>query len=123
MPILKFETHKMFRDITDDVQNMVPEKSQGLVNVYSPRTTCSIFQTENELLHLVDVCFSLENMAPYAKEPEGNHKNVKYLHDFISLRADSPADERINEHSHIRSFFFNSSENFPIQDSRLILGK
>ena len=123
MPILKFETDEMFTDITDDVQNMVPKKIQGLISVYSPHTTCSIFQTENELLHLVDVRFSLDNMAPYAKEPEGNHKNVKYLHDFISLRADSPADKRINEHSHIRSLFFNLSENFPIQDNRLLLGK
>jgi thiamine phosphate synthase YjbQ (UPF0047 family) len=39
------------------------------------------------------------------------------------LRADTPADERINGHSHIRSLFFNSSENIPIQDSKLLLGK
>jgi secondary thiamine-phosphate synthase enzyme len=113
----------MFTDITDDVQAMVPKKFQGLVNVYSPHTTCSVFQTENELLHLVDVRFFLDNVAPYAKEPEGHHKNVKYLHDLISLRADTPADERINGHSHIRSLFFNSSENIPIQDSKLLLGK
>jgi secondary thiamine-phosphate synthase enzyme len=123
MPILKFETDKMFTDITDDVQAIVPEKFQGLVNVYSPHTTCSVFQTENELLHLVDVRFFLDNLVPYAKEPEGKHRNIKYLHDLISLRADVPVDEPINGHSHIRSLFFNSSENIPIQDSRLLLGK
>ena len=123
VPILKFETDKMFTDITDDVQAMVPRKFQGLVNVYSPHTTCSVFQTENELLHLVDVRFFLDNLVPYSKETEGNHKNGKYLHDLISLRADTPADERINGHSHIRSLFFNSSENIPIHDSKLLLGK
>ena len=123
MPILKFETDKMFTDITDDVQAMVPKNFQGLVNVYSPHTTCSVWQTENELLHLVDVRFFLDNVVPYAKDPEGSHKNVKYLHDLISLRADTPADERINGHSHVRSLFFNSSENIPIKDSKLLLGK
>jgi secondary thiamine-phosphate synthase enzyme len=123
MPTLNFETDKMFTDITDDVQSMVPENFQGLVNVYSPHTTCSVFQTENELLHLVDVRFFLDNVAPYSKEPEGDHKNTKYLHDLISLRQDTPADERINGHSHIRSLFFNSSESVPVQGGTLLLGK
>lgn len=123
MPILNFETDKLFTDITDDVQALIPKEFQGLVNVYSPHTTCSLFQTENELLHLVDVRFFLDKIAPYAKDPEGDQKNVKYLHDLISLRADAPADERVNGHSHIRSLFFNSSENIPIRDSTLLLGK
>ena len=123
MPTLKFETDKMFTDITDDIQAMVPKTFQGLVNIYSPHSTCSVFQSENELLHLVDVRFFLDNLVPYAKEPEGKHRNVKYLHDLISLRADVPADERINGHSHIRSLFFNSSENVPVKDSKLLLGK
>jgi thiamine phosphate synthase YjbQ (UPF0047 family) len=62
-------------------------------------------------------------LVPYAKEPEGKHRNIKYLHDLISLRADVPVDEPINGHSHIRSLFFNSSENVPIKDSKLLLGK
>ena len=123
MPTLKFKTDKMFTDITDDVQAMVPKNFQGLVNVYSTHTTCCVFQTENELLHLVDVRFFLDKLVPYGKQPEGEHKNVKYLHDLISLRADVPEDEPINGHSHIRSLFFNSSENVPIQDSKLLLGK
>ena len=123
MPILKFKTDKMFTDITDDVQAMVPKNFQGLVNVYSTHTTCCVFQTENELLHLVDVRFFLDKLVPYVKQPEGENRNVKYLHDLISLRADVPEDEPINGHSHIRSLFFNSSENVPIQDSKLLLGK
>ena len=123
MPTLQFKTDKMFTDITDDVQSLVPNKFEGLVNVYSPHTTCCIFQTENELLHLVDVRFFLDNQVPYIKQPEGEHRNVKYLHDMISLRQDVTEDEPINGHSHIRSLFFNSSENVPIKDSKLLLGK
>ena len=123
MPILKFKTDKMFTDITDDVQALVPKNFEGLVNVYSPHTTCCVFQTENELLHLVDIRFFLDDKVPYFKQPEGEHRNVKYLHDMISLRADTPADEPINGHSHIRSLFFNSSENVPIKGSKLLLGK
>ena len=123
MPTLKFKTDKMFTDITDDVQAMVPKKFQGLANVYSTHTTCSVFQTENELLHLVDVRFFLDKLVPYVKQPEGENRNVKYLHDLISLRADVPEDEPINGHSHIRSLFFNSSENIPIHDSKLLMGK
>ena len=123
MPKLKFETDKMFTDVSDKVQALVPQNFQGLVNIYSPHTTCSVFQTENELLHLVDVRFFLDSMAPFTKEPEGKHRNVKYLHDLISLRSNAPADEPVNGHSHIRSLFFNSSENIPISDGKLLLGK
>jgi len=122
MPKINFNTDKMFTDITDDVQALVPENFQGLVNVYSPHTTCCIFLTENEILHLVDVRFFLDKLVPYIKQPEGEHRNVKYLHDLISLRNDVPEDEPINGHSHIRSLFFSSSENIPIQKGKLLLG-
>ena len=123
MPILKFKTDKMFTDISDEIEAIVPKNFEGLVNVYSPHTTCCLFQTENELLHLVDIRFFLDDKVPYVKQPEGEHRSVKYLHDLISLRSEVPADEPINGHSHIRSLFFNSSENVPIKDSKLLLGK
>ena len=123
MPTLKYKTDKMFTDITDDVQALIPKNFQGLVNVYSPHTTCCVFQLENELLHLVDVRFFLDKMAPNMKQPEGEHRNVKYLHDMISLRSDVSADEPSNGHSHIRSLFFNSSESIPVNKSKLLLGQ
>ena len=61
-------------------------------------------------------------MAPMWKDPEGDQKNIKYLHDLISLRNDVPVDERINGHSHIRHLFFNSSELIPVEDGKLMLG-
>ena len=123
MPTLKYKTDKMFTDITDDVQALIPKNFQGLVNVYSPHTTCCVFQLENELLHLVDVRFFLDKMVPYMKQPEGEHRNVKYLHDMISLRSEVSVDEPSNGHSHIRSLYFNSSESIPINKSKLLLGR
>ena len=123
MPKLKFKTDKMFTDITDDIETILPNKFEGLVNVYSPHTTCCIWQTENEILHLVDVRFFLDKQVPYVKQPEGEHRNVKYLHDMMSLRPEVPEDEKINGHSHIRSMFFNSSENIPVKDNKLLVGK
>ena len=123
MPKLKFKTDKMFTDITDEIEAILPNKFEGLVNVYSPHTTCCIWQTENEILHLVDVRFFLDKQVPYVKQPEGEHRNVKYLHDMMSLRPEVPEDEKINGHSHIRSMFFNSSENIPVKDNKLLVGK
>lgn len=114
---------KAFRKITKEVSEYARDWGKsGIVNVFSKHTTCSIFLLEDELLHLADVRFFLDKMAPRFKEPEGDHNNIKYLHDLISLRNDVPQDERINGHSHIRSLFFNSSETIPIEDGELLLG-
>ena len=123
MPKLKFKTDKMFTDITDQIEAILPKKFEGLVNVFSPHTTCCVWQTENEILHLVDVRFFLDKQVPYVKQPEGEHRNVKYLHDMMSLRPEVPVNEKINGHSHIRSMFFNSSENIPVKDNKLLVGK
>ena len=66
--------------------------------------------------------FFLDSIAPKWKDPEGSQKNIKYLHDLISLRADVKPDERINGHSHIRSMFFNNSETIPVSSGKLVLG-
>ena len=39
------------------------------------------------------------------------------------MRPDVPVNENVNGHSHIRSLFFNSSENIPIKNGKLLLGK
>jgi len=78
---------------------------------------------EDCLLHKVDIRFFLDKMAPYWKDPEGEHKNIKYLHDLVSLRDGVPSDERINGHSHIRTLFFNSSETIPIDNGEMMMGE
>lgn len=123
--ILKFsKTDKMFTNITEQISDIAKDWGKsGIVNVFSKHTTCCIFLLEDELLHKVDVRFFLDKLAPRWKDPEGGQKNIKYLHDLISLRDDVPEDERINGHSHIRSLFFNSSETIPVAQGELMLGQ
>ena len=122
--IIKLETDKLFTNLTPQVEVMAKEWGKsGLVNVFSKHTTCAIWLTEDEILHHADVRFFLDTMVPKHKNPEGNQKNIKYLHDIISLREGVPSDERINGHSHIRHLFFNSSELIPIENGELLLGK
>lgn len=121
---IKIKTEKLFTDITDEVSEHAKSWGKsGLVNIFSKHTTFCIWCTENEILHKVDVRFFLDKVAPRWKNPEGDNRNVKYLHDLISLRDEVPADERINGHSHIRSMFFNSSETVPIENGKLLLGE
>ena len=42
---------------------------------------------------------------------------------LFSAFKEVPVDEKINGHSHIRSMFFNSSENIPVKDNKLLVGK
>lgn len=121
---IKINTDKMFTNITKEIQDFAANnKINGFLVVYSKHTTCCIKILEDELLHKADVRFFLDEHAPKWKDPEGGHKNIKYLHDLVSLREDTPRDEPINGHSHIRSLFFNSSETIPVVDSKPNLGK
>ena len=120
---IKIKTDKLFTNITPQVETMAKNwNKSGLVNVFSKHSTGSIWLTEDEILHHADVRFFLDTMVPKWKDPEGNQKNVKYLHDLISLR-DVPKSERINGHSHIRSMFFQNSETIPVEKGKLILGE
>ena len=122
MKRLEIETDKMFTDITESVKFAAGEGFSGLLAVYTPHTTAGVALLENEILHLVDIRFFLDNLAPKTKPAEGLHKNTKYLHDMISLRADVPPDERVNGHSHIRSLFFSSSEMVPFVNGEMMIG-
>ena len=123
MDRLEIETDKMFSDITEWVESCLPPAFNGMVTVFTPHTTAGIALLENEILHLVDVRFFLDNLAPKSKPAEGLHRNTKYLHDMISLREGVPPEERVNGHSHIRSLFFSSSQIVPVIDGVLLLGE
>ncbi len=121
---IKLKTDKLFTNLTPTLKEYCEEwGGSGIVNVFSRHTTCAIWLTEDELLHHADVRFFLDSMVPKWKDPEGNQKNIKYLHDLISLRKDVPYDERINGHSHIRHLFFNSSEMIPVTEGEMMLGE
>lgn len=122
--IIKIKTDKLFTDITEEVAKFSRQWGKsGVVNIFSKHTTFCIWCTENEILHKTDVRFFLDKIAPRWKSPEGDHQNIKYLHDLISLRDEAPSDERINGHSHVRSLFFNSSETIPVEKGKLLLGE
>mgnify|MGYP001189398320 CR=1 FL=1 len=122
--IIPLKTDKLFTDLTPLVESFAKDWGEsGIVNVFSPHTTCAIWLTENEVLHHADIRFFLDSHAPLNKSPEGSQKNVKYMHDFISLRPDVPPEERINGHSHIRYLFFNSSETIPVDQGKILIGK
>lgn len=122
--IIQISTDKLFLNITEEVEKFIKKtkKKSGLVNIFSKHTTGCIWLTEDEILHQADVRFFLDGIAPKWKDPEGSQKNIKYLHDLISLRQNTPPDERINGHSHIRSMFFNNSETVPVIEGKLALG-
>ena len=121
---IKINTDKLFTNIDKEIEEFSSENNiNGFVVVYSKHTTCCVKILEDELLHKADVRFFLDKLAPRWKEPEGDQKNIKYLHDLISLREDVGKDEPINGHSHIRSLFFNSSEFIPVVAGRPLLGK
>ena len=121
--IIKIKTDKLFTNITTEVSKFAKEWGKsGIVNVFSKHTTFCVWCAEDEILHKVDVRFLLDKLVPIWKDPEGGQKNIKYLHDLISLRNEAAVDERINGHSHIRSMFFSSSETVPIEKGELVLG-
>ena len=122
MPTLKYKTDKMFTDITDDVQALVPKNFQGLKCLFTSHYLLC-FSIRKWTTSFGRCKIFLDKLVPYVKQPEGEHRNVKYLHDMISLRTNTPADEPVNGHSHIESLFFNSSESIPINKSKLLLGK
>ena len=120
---INLKTDKLLTNITPKVAEMAKKWGKsGLVNIFSTHSTLAIWLTEDEILHHTDIRFFLDSIVPKYKDPEGDHKNIKYLHDLISLRNDVPPDERINGHSHIRHLFFNSSEMVPVEKGKLILG-
>jgi len=120
---IKIKTNKLFTNITNEVVEFAKEcGNSGLMNIFSKHTTGCIWLTEDEILHHADVRFFLDYVAPKWKDPEGTQKNVKYLHDLISIRKDVDPNERINGHSHIRSMFFQNSETVPVEKGELILG-
>jgi secondary thiamine-phosphate synthase enzyme len=116
---ITIKTDKLFTVITPEVSKFAKEWGKsGIVNIYTKHTTTSLRVLENEILHHVDIRFWLDKYLPKHK-PE----NRRYLHDLVSLRNEVPQGERTNAYSHMRTLFFNTSENVPIDNGELMLGK
>jgi secondary thiamine-phosphate synthase enzyme len=106
-----------FRDVTDQVAGVVARSqvSQGWVSVFSKHTTAAVVLNENEPLLLEDMGAVLERLAAAAG---------LYQHNDLSRRVGEMApDECANGHAHCQHLLLSSSENIPIADSRMDLGR
>ncbi len=56
----------------------------------------------------------MEKLAP---------KNKKYLHDKIELRKNCPENEPKNANGHLKCMVLETSQNIPIMNNRIMLGK
>lgn len=112
--IITVLTEKQFTDLNEIASDFVKEKKgEGMLNVFVRHTTCSIKILENELLLLADI-----NAYLY----ENFERNKSYMHDKIEIR-NVPIEERINGHSHMKQLGFTTSENIPVGEGELLLGK
>ena len=112
--VITINTEKQFTQLNGIIADFVKdEKGIGMVNVFTAHTTCAVKILENELLLLADINNYLDEVFP---------KDKKYMHDRIEIR-DVPLNERINGFSHMRQMFFTTSENVPVEDGKLMLGK
>ena len=95
-------------NITDEVQSAVKKSSikDGLVNVHVGGSTGAVSTTEYEPgLVKQDIKDLLEKLIPYEKD----YAHHKTWHDY-------------NGAGHLRSFLLKTSQTFPFQNGRLLLG-
>ena len=95
------------KDITEKVREIVRRSNvkDGLVNVFSPGSTCAISTIEYEHGLLQDFPRALERIAP---------KEIKYLHN--ERWGDN------NGHSHVRATLIKSSFTAPVVNGDIFLG-
>lgn len=112
--IIVVKTEKQFISLNSVIEEFVKDKKGfGMVNIFTKHTTCAIKIIENELLLLADINNYLDETFP---------KNKEYMHDRIEIR-EVPVNERINGFSHMRQMFFSTSENVPVENGILQIGK
>jgi|TARA_B100001971_G_C18044874_1_gene459643 secondary thiamine-phosphate synthase enzyme len=104
-----------FMDVTDKVREAVQKSKikNGVVTVFTQHTTTAIRINENEEGLMRDIKCFLEKQAPI---------DCHYEHDELDKR-DVPEDEQINAHSHLKSLLMATSENIPLANSEMLLGK
>jgi secondary thiamine-phosphate synthase enzyme len=116
---LRFRTSaaREFIDVTDQVAAVVrhSEVSQGWVSVFSKHTTAAVVVNENEPLLLQDMGAMLERLSATAATYEHN--------DLSRRKGEMDADECANGHSHCQHLLIGGSENIPVAEGRLDLGR
>ncbi len=116
--ILRLKTHyePEFIDITDNVKQVVKrfDIKEGFVSIFSRHTTLAIKINENEELLIKDFGWLMNKIAPDAGD---------YYHDKIDLRMNVPKNEPKNGKGHLRCMLMETSQQIPINNRRLCLGK
>jgi secondary thiamine-phosphate synthase enzyme len=106
-----------FIDVTEQVAAVVRHStvSQGWVSVFSKHTTAAVVLNENEPLLLQDMGAMLERLSTAAGVYEHN--------DLSRRKGEMDPDECANGHSHCQHLLIGGSENIPVADGRLDLGR
>lgn len=106
-----------FIDITEDVAEAVgrSEVLNGVVTIFSRHTTAAIKINESEPELLKDMARFLEEVAPIDRD---------YCHNDFDVRTvNMTEDECPNAHAHCQHLVLSASENVPIIDGRMALGR
>lgn len=106
-----------FIDITDEVRAIVERSGivSGQVTVFSQHTTAAVIVNEHEPLLLNDMARTLSRLAPAGDYYEHNDFSIR----TVNVEENEPA----NGHSHCQHLFLGASENIPIRDGQMLLGK
>lgn len=122
-----------FDDVTERVNEIVKksEIKNGLVNVFSQHTSCSIFLQEdsedvtywNTPLVLQDMINVLEKMIPTCQyEGQYLHPGPIHTKNAMELR-DEKKEWLLNTDGHLRSVLLGRSETIPLVDGEMTLGE
>ena len=106
-----------FLDVTEQVQAVVGRSrvSQGWASVFSKHTTAAVVINENEPLLLKDMGLLLERLSA---------SGGAYQHNDLSRRTgEMEPDECANGHAHCQHLLIGGSENIPVADGKLDLGR
>ncbi len=108
------------KDITEEVQEAVRASGvrDGICNVYSPHTTCSVRVNEFETGFLEDFALLLKRLVP---------SETYYAHDDWDRRTENVCEEDMeigNGHAHCMSMLLGSAgESIPVTDGQLCMGQ
>jgi len=106
-----------FLDVTQQVAAVVRRSkvSQGWVSVFSKHTTAAVVLNENEPLLLQDMGAMLERLST---------SGGVYEHNDLSRRTgEMDPEECANGHAHCQHLLIGASENIPVADGGLDLGR